>query len=198
MRRCRPAMEAGIVRGATGTDRPRRDAGSANLAANGVLKGIVVIGALTFLDCDAPPRGSEVRNDLGKMQTAALTVTDRQGRAHRFDVWLATTPAEHALGLMNVADGELGPDRGMLFVFDRDQPRSFWMRNTIIPLDLAYIRSDGTIVRIVTMQPLDESLYPSIEPARLALEVRAGELARRGIVPGDRVEFPAALLNPQP
>lgn len=148
--------------------------------------------------CEDIPRGSAERNNLAGMSTAQLTLVNRAGQRHTLTVWLARTPSEQARGLMNVPESELPADRGMLFIFPFDQVLSFWMRNTIIPLDIAYIRSDGTIVRTLTMQPLDENSHPSIEPARFALEVRAGELAARGIAAGDRVEIPPSVLNPTP
>jgi uncharacterized membrane protein (UPF0127 family) len=159
----------------------------------------VVFGNLTLYGCNENlPRGSSLRNDLSKMATENVTITNRAGQKHTFSVWLARTPQEVGRGLMNVTEDELPHDRGMLFVFPYDQVLGFWMRNTIIPLDIAYIRSDGTIVRTLTMKPLDESTYPSIEPARFALEVRAGELAARSIAPGDHVEIPASVLNSNP
>jgi uncharacterized membrane protein (UPF0127 family) len=140
--------------------------------------------------------GAPDRNDLTAMQSATVTIHNASDESHVFRVWLALTSRQQLLGMMNVRDEEVAADQGMLFVFDRDEPRGFWMRNTILPLDIAYIRSDGTVVRTLTMQPFDERLYPSIEPARFALEVRAGELAARGIKAGDRMDFPAWLLNP--
>lgn len=161
-----------------------------------VARGLALLAAA--LPGCAPPPGSTMRNDLTAMRTSLVTIRNHAGQSHTFNVWVAETLDEQMLGLMNVTDAELDKDEGMLFVFSRDEVRGFWMRNTIIPLDIAYIRSDGTIVRTLTMQPLDESTYSSVEPARFALEVRAGELAARGIAAGDRVEIPASLLNPAP
>jgi uncharacterized membrane protein (UPF0127 family) len=84
---------------------------------------------------------------------------------------------------------ELADDAGMLFVFPQDQGLSFWMRNTTIPLSIAFIDSERRIINIADMQPLDESSVPSERPARYALEVNQGWFAVRGIKPGDRVEF---------
>ncbi|HSW47260.1 MAG TPA: DUF192 domain-containing protein [Phycisphaerae bacterium] len=125
-----------------------------------------------------------------------------------FEVWLALTPQEHEYGLMRVEQDALAPippdpakglpdgaQRGMLFVFSDDELRAFWMYNTIIPLDIAFIRSDGLIVSTHTMAPLETRLYPSIEPARFALEVRAGLFAELGIGHGDRVEIPSSALK---
>lgn len=96
---------------------------------------------------------------------------------------------------MNVTEEELPEDQAMIFVFSSDMHLNFWMRNTIIPLDIAYIRSDGTIVKTYTMEPLNEMGYPSIEPARFALETRAGQFAAHGIQAGDHVELPSSLFD---
>jgi uncharacterized membrane protein (UPF0127 family) len=81
----------------------------------------------------------------------------------------------------------LAEGRGMLFVFDRDQIMSFWMRNTRIPLSIAYIRSDGGILEIRDMRPLDESLVRSSRSVRYALEVPQGWFDRVGVKAGDRL-----------
>ncbi|MCK6484881.1 MAG: DUF192 domain-containing protein [Phycisphaerae bacterium] len=115
--------------------------------------------------------------------------------SHTYHVWLALSPEQQQLGLMNVTHNELPPDAGMLFVFADHRYRSFWMHNTIIPLDIAYIRGDGVIVKTYTMTPLDESGYFSIEPAQFALEVRGGQFAEKGIREGDVVEIPPSVVN---
>lgn len=151
--------------------------------------------ALGFIGgCAEIPANSNEKNDLASMATAAIEIVGRTA----YTAYVADNDQNNgrttALGLMNVTESELPEDHGMIFVFHDEQHRSFWMRNTIIPLDIAYIRTDGTIVSIYTMEPLREVSYPSIEPARFALEVRAGQFARWGIVAGDRVVLPAELL----
>ena len=89
-----------------------------------------------------------------------------------------------------MARTELAENAGMLFVFDREAPRSFWMRNTLIPLSIAYITADGRIVDIQDMQPLDETSHPSAEPAQYALEVNQGFFEERGVKVGDKAELP--------
>jgi uncharacterized membrane protein (UPF0127 family) len=135
------------------------------------------------------------KNDLPKMKRAVVNI-----KGHAFDAWLAFTPQEQQTGLMNTTAAEMAPtpdghDRGMLFVFDDDRVRGFWMLNTIIPLDIAYIRSDGTIVRIDTMPPLELRIFSSVEPAQFALEVNAGRFKALGIIEGDRVEIPDGVLK---
>ncbi len=89
------------------------------------------------------------------------------------------------VGLMNRFS--LKPDHGMLFVFAQSEPLAFWMRNTFIPLSIAYIDSKGVIVNIADMKPQDESTHPSAAPAMFALEMKQGWFKERGIVAGDKV-----------
>lgn len=151
----------------------------------------MIFGAtLSFPACDIP-RGSTQKNNLSAMRTTPITIT---GKA-TYTAWIADSAETEQLGLMNVTEAELTTDKGMIFVFPYDRQLNFWMRNTIIPLDIAYIRSDGTIVKTYTMQPLQEFGYNSIEPARFALEVRSGQFAAKGIKEGDHVEIPADLFK---
>ena len=83
--------------------------------------------------------------------------------------------------------------RGMLFVFERELVRGFWMFNTPTPLDIAYARADGTIVTIRTMKPFDTSTYSSVFPAQYALEVKAGTFKELGIFEGDKIILPDGL-----
>jgi uncharacterized membrane protein (UPF0127 family) len=81
----------------------------------------------------------------------------------------------------------LADGRGMLFVFDRDQIMSFWMKNTLIPLSIAFISKDGRILEIRDMEPLDETSVRSGRSARYALEAPRGWFGRAGIKTGDMV-----------
>ncbi|MFQ5675950.1 MAG: DUF192 domain-containing protein [bacterium] len=92
------------------------------------------------------------------------------------------------LGLMY--RDELAENRGMLFVFESPQILSFWMRNTYIPLDIAFIDANGVIVDIQHMEPLDESInYISSAPALYALEVNAGWFEKNNLKTGSQVQF---------
>lgn len=148
-------------------------------------------GCLLAGGCFDIPRSSSEKNDLSSMRTVEIVITGRT----TYTAYLADEDRATQLGLMNITQDELAEDHGMFFVFDSDGYRNFWMRNTIIPLDIAYVRSDGTIVKTYTMEPLDESGYPSIEPARFALEVRGGQFASWGIEAGDSVVIPPELLD---
>lgn len=98
---------------------------------------------------------------------------------------VATSPEQRANGLMHRFS--LRPDHGMVFVFDRPEPQAFWMKNTFIPLSIAFIGADGRIVNIEDMAPQDERLHWSKGAALHALEMRKGWFAERGIRPGDIV-----------
>jgi uncharacterized membrane protein (UPF0127 family) len=103
-----------------------------------------------------------------------------------FRVEVADSEREREYGLM--CRRALAADRGMLFLFDRAAPQVFWMRNTLIPLDIVYIGADGRVVSISrNVQPLDESGAPSAGPAKFVLEIAAGRAAQIGLLPGDRV-----------
>ncbi len=107
---------------------------------------------------------------------------------HSFRIEVADDPAERQQGLMNRKN--LGDDEGMLFIFPEDQILSFWMKNTLIPLSIAYIDSSGVIREIHHMEP--QSLRPvtSRVSVRYALEVNRGRFAELGIEPGHQVSFP--------
>jgi uncharacterized membrane protein (UPF0127 family) len=119
---------------------------------------------------------------------ATLTITNSFGERVPVQVEIADTDAERQTGLMGRT--ALAEDAGMLFVFDQEQPLSFWMRDTLIPLSIAYIDAGGTIVDIQDMQPLDEISHPSAAPAKYALEVNQGFFEARGVQVGDWVELP--------
>ncbi len=106
---------------------------------------------------------------------------------HEFRVEIADTDASRTSGLMGRTS--LADDAGMLFIFDRPATLSFWMFNTSIPLDIAFIREDMTVSSIDTMTPFSLESHLSTEPVPFALEVPAGELSRRGIEAGDEVVF---------
>lgn len=106
--------------------------------------------------------------------------------AQTFMVEVADNEREREYGLM--CRKSLAPDRGMLFLFSRPGPQVFWMRNTLIPLDIVYIGADGRVVSISrNVQPLDESGTPSAGPAQFVLEIAGGRAAQIGLLPGDRV-----------
>lgn len=117
----------------------------------------------------------------------ALKVTSGS-KVHNFRVELARTPQEQAKGLMFRT--QMGPDEGMIFPFDPPRGASFWMRNTVIPLDLIFVGRDGRISNIAANAvPYDETPLYSSGDAKAVLELIGGRAAQLGIKPGDRVEW---------
>ncbi len=104
-------------------------------------------------------------------------------------VEVARTEAQRERGLMERRD--LGPRDGMIFVFDRDDHLSFWMKNTPTPLSIAFLSAEGKILQIEDMQPFSTAIIQSRMSARYALEMRQGAFGQLGIREGDVVSFPA-------
>ena len=133
---------------------------------------------------------------LVAVYAAAVTPAQAAGRVtieivsgtgvHAFNVELASNDAERSRGLMFVKS--LPEGQGMLFDFKRDQPVSFWMHNTYIPLDMIFIAGNGRILHIAeNAKPLSDDLIPSQYPVRAVLEVIGGTAEKLGLKPGDRV-----------
>ena len=116
---------------------------------------------------------------------APLPTIDLTINGHRLVAETAATEATRTYGLMNRFS--LQPDHGMLFVFSEPQPLAFWMKNTYVPLSIAFIGADGRIINIDDMAPRTEDTHPSRGLALYALEMKKGWFADRGIRPGDAV-----------
>ena len=113
---------------------------------------------------------------------------DSQGKKHPFTVEVARTLEQQAQGLM--FRSALDPDRGMIFPFETARQASFWMKNTLIPLDLIFIRTDGSIANIAANAvPLSlEPIYSDGE-VEAVLEIAGGRSAELGVQAGDKVEW---------
>ena len=139
----------------------------------------------------APGAPAPEATALGVPQTGLaqvpLTITSASG-VHRFTVEIARTAEQQTHGMMFRTS--IAPNRGMLFPYDTPQNIAFWMKNTLIPLDMIFIREDGTIARISTAVPQSETSMPAGEPVVAVLEIAGGRAAELGIRPGDRVEWP--------
>ena len=148
---------------------------------------------LTLLFVLSVPMGLSACKDEGagvKTPNAshyALSIETQSGKSHDFTVELALTGAQQAQGLMNRT--QLADDAGMLFYFGKEVERSFWMKNTLIPLDLIFIKANGTIHHIhENAIPGDLTPIPSKGEVMAALEINGGESRKRGISAGDRVK----------
>jgi uncharacterized membrane protein (UPF0127 family) len=117
-----------------------------------------------------------------------LEIVSKTG-VHVFSVEVVDTEAAREKGLM--FRKKLPEGQGMLFDFQSEQPVTFWMQNTYIPLDMIFIRGNGRILSIAeNTEPLSTRMIPSGGPVRGVLEVIGGTARKLGIAPGDRVAFP--------
>ncbi|HYN59405.1 MAG TPA: DUF192 domain-containing protein [Rubrivivax sp.] len=109
-----------------------------------------------------------------------------QAGMHQIRAEVARTPVQTQTGMMYRR--EMGTHEGMLFVFDGLSRRCFWMKNTLLPLSIAFIADDGSIVDLADMQPQSEQSHCSSQPVRYALEMNQGWFAKRGIKPGFKLK----------
>lgn len=151
-----------------------------------IIVGIIFL--LTLIGC-----GNGERSAPGSTRTIELTDSvdflDRDGEViSTVRVAIADTENKRNLGLMNVHD--LPEDGGMLFLFDDEQERSFWMANTPLPLDIIYVNRNKEIVRIYhRTNPYSERLLPSGEPAQYVVEVNGGYARNHDIREGMSIDF---------
>jgi uncharacterized membrane protein (UPF0127 family) len=131
---------------------------------------------------------------LAHFPRTTLTIKG-QGRADRFDIWIADTAARQEQGLMFVRD--LPAREGMLFPQAPPQVAHFWMKNTYIPLDMVFVGEDGRVAKIIAnAQPFSLGLLSSDGPVTAVLEIRGGEAAQVGIRVGDQVSWDEGASRP--
>jgi uncharacterized membrane protein (UPF0127 family) len=130
--------------------------------------------------------GSEGDESRG-LPTQSVQIETQGGTVHNFEVELALTPEEMAVGLM--FREEMDDNKGMLFFFGRERELSFWMKNTLIPLDMIFIKADGTIHHIhENAQPHDLTSVQSQGLAISVLEINAGLSRKLGVSAGDKIK----------
>jgi len=157
-----------------------------------ILRRIVIAVALATAAaaCSAEPQAAVGQSDAVSPSGLEIVPLEiRTGaKVHRFQVEVARTPEEQAQGLM--FRESLGPNRGMVFPFDPPRPASFWMKNTLIPLDMLFVRADGTIARIAA-NTVPHSLDPEgvSESVAAVLEIPGGRAAELGIDESARVTW---------
>jgi uncharacterized membrane protein (UPF0127 family) len=135
----------------------------------------IAFAAIAICFCiSATPAGTE------------LPIVQLKIKGHAVSAEVAATEETRTTGLMYRFS--LKPDSGMLFVFGNPQPLAFWMKNTYVPLSIAFIDADGRIVNIEDMAPQTERTHSSRGLAMYALEMRKGWFGANGIGPGDRIE----------
>ncbi len=120
--------------------------------------------------------------------TESLTIATKGG-PRQFSVEVMRDDAGRSRGLM--FRRHMAPDHGMLFDFERNEPVTMWMKNTYLPLDMVFIREDGTVARVAAdTEPLSTAIIPSNGPVLAVLELNAGTAAKLGIKAGDKIQHP--------
>lgn len=126
---------------------------------------------------------------------APLSIEAAGGEQHKFTAYLAITPYQRAHGLMFVRS--LPADFGMLFIYEQPRIVGMWMKNTVLSLDMLFIRADGTIANIAyDTEPGSLQTISSDEPVSGVLELNAGTAKRLNLAPGDKVIHPAFAAKP--
>lgn len=137
----------------------------------------------------AAPRA--VAQEAAQPRLPVITV---QAGLYLVQAEVADTPRSRAAGLM--WRRSLGPNEGMLFVFESREVHCFWMRNTLLPLSIAFLDDDGRIVNIADMEPRSEDNHCPARPVRFALEMQRGWFAQHGIAPGSALVQPRLFRAP--
>jgi uncharacterized membrane protein (UPF0127 family) len=147
--------------------------------------------ALVFIQAPAqnpPPDNPSRLHQLRTLERVNLFVGSQ-----RIRTWIMDSESKRQEGMMFLTDKEVKNDDGMLFVFAQEQPLSFWMENTVLPLDLIFLDSQGRVINIRQGKPFDRSMLPSSRPAKYVLELRQGMAAKYGIKPGFRFAIPRSI-----
>jgi uncharacterized protein len=167
----------------------RQSGNSTRAALVAALVAVLGGGSLYALsrDANSPSQGESEHDGEAAAATTAELVT-ATGR-HKITIEIADTPEKQALGLMYRTS--LPDNRGMLFTHAPPREVTMWMRNTYIPLDMVFIRSDGTVHRIAAnTQPMSDAVIASEGDVSAVLELAGGDSQRLGLAPGDKVEHP--------
>ena len=164
----------------------RRDRGLPRFAAARSSALITLLLACLSASAQTPSYGPA---DLdAAFERDSLVIHASKNACYRFDIWLALARPQQMRGLMFVR--ELPPFSGMLFVYSQPGGRSMWMKNTLISLDILFIRGDGRLSSIVkNAEPLSLRSLSSEEPVTYVLELGAGVTDKLGITPGDRIDW---------
>jgi len=128
-------------------------------------------------------------------QLSELRVIDLVVGSHKFKAWVMDTPRKRQEGMMFLQPDKVGANEAMLFAFPEAQPLSFWMQNTPLPLDIAYVSKAKKLLNVQHGKPFDESPLPSQGDAQYVVEVKHGTFKRLGIKPGAIVRFPADVVG---
>jgi uncharacterized membrane protein (UPF0127 family) len=153
-----------------------------------VLTGPALIGIAALALLAACNDDDNVATTTDPSGLTRIVFENADGEEASLFVEIADTPEERSVGLMHRES--LPEDQGMLFVFENDGQHNFYMENTLIPLSIAFIKADGTIVEIEDMEPQTEELHSGPEPYRYTVEANQGWFERNGISAGSRAIIP--------
>ncbi len=149
----------------------------AQVASTASLLGLLMLGS-PWAHAQAPtPTAAPVQK--------LSTITTLGAGLYNIKAEVAQTPKEHEIGLMSRTS--MGSNEGMIFVFPRAGRQCFWMKNTLLPLSIAFLADDGRVVNIDEMLPQTETTHCSAEPVRYVLEMNKGWFTKRGIKAGDKI-----------
>lgn len=138
---------------------------------------------LALLAFVLPMLGAAQAQPAGEPQR--LPVTQLRAGMHLIQAEVAQNDQQRAIGLMHRRS--MPVNNGMLFIFETPSQQCFWMRNTLLPLSIAFIGDDGSIVNIADMQPMSDASHCSAKPVRYALEMNQGWFAKRGLKAGSKL-----------
>ncbi|MEX8517839.1 MAG: DUF192 domain-containing protein [Leptothrix sp. (in: b-proteobacteria)] len=147
------------------------------------------LAGLALLASVAAAPGSAVAQEMAQR----LPAIQIHAGMHNIHAEVAQTPEQRQIGLMNRKS--MAGNDGMLFVFEQPAGHCFWMKNTLIPLSIAFVADDGTIVNVADMQPQSEVSHCPDKPIRYALEMNQGWFAKRGFKAG--MKLGGAPFGPQ-
>ena len=151
-----------------------------------ILFALLLSSALPLAACQAQPQ-AQTTPAAKALVKVPLVVASTNG-THKFTVEVAATPEQQETGMMFRT--ATTPNAGMIFPFPAPKMASFWMKNTLIPLDIIFIRADGTIANIAdNAVPQSLDMVLAAEPVTAVLEIAGGRAAELGINPGDKVTW---------
>jgi len=160
-----------------------------------MLSSLIIFLAVTHPEAQTAPAQSQRHVEqryfqLKDLDTAKISFKEKD----ELTVWVMDSNLKRAEGMMFLKDSDFTEKQGMIFVFTAAQELRFWMRNTLVPLDIAYVDERGKILSTYTMKALDEETdYSSLGRSKYAIEVKAGLFKKLKIMPGDMVQIPSTI-----
>lgn len=154
---------------------------------------MILLAAMSAAGC-APGDGGGGGGGGSSEQSPGLPTTPLRIGNKTFTIEIARTDADRQRGLMHRES--LPADRGMLFIFDREEPRAFWMKNVPFALDLIFLDAQCRVVDVKRLLPLDLRSTYGAKPAQYAIELNAGASAEAGLKIGDTIDLPPDLRKP--